>query len=136
VVETGGFKGRTTELDKREFYRMLRDAFGVPDRRCFSEYGMCEMASQFYSQGVGGALRGPAWVRTRCIDPATGCDAAAGSAGLLRHYDLANYNSVLSLQTQDKAVMEQDGSFRLVGRATEAELRGCSLTAEELWIRS
>jgi hypothetical protein len=133
VIETGGFKGKTREIPRDEFYTLLRDVFGVPDKQCFSEYGMCEMASQFYSQGVDGALHGPHWVRTRCIDPLTNTDAAPGRASLLRHYDLANVNSVLALQTQDQGILTPDGGFRLAGRAPLADLRGCSLTAEEMW---
>jgi hypothetical protein len=133
VIETGGFKGRYHELARPEFYAILRETFGLQDDRCFSEYGMCEMASQFYSQGEDGALYGPHWVGTRCINPLTNTDAAAGEAGLLLHVDLANFNSVAAIQTQDKAILLQDGGFKLIGRATDAELRGCSLTAEELW---
>ena len=51
--------------------------------------------------------------------------------GLLAVFDLANVGSVLHLLTEDLARVE-DGGFRLLGRASGAELRGCSLTAEEL----
>ncbi|MCW3058342.1 MAG: putative acyl protein synthase/acyl-CoA reductase-like protein, partial [Capsulimonas sp.] len=54
--------------------------------------------------------------------------------GLLTHFDLANYNSVMAVQTEDMGVMDA-GGFSLRGRATDAELRGCSLTVEELWAR-
>ena len=133
VIETGGFKGRTREIPRNEFYALIQSAFSVDESQCFSEYGMCEMASQFYSRGVGGALKGPHWVRTRCIDPLTNEDVAFNGIGLLRHYDLANLNSVFALQTQDLAILSADGGFRLQGRASQSELRGCSLTAEEMW---
>ena len=136
VIETGGFKGRYRELPRDEFYHLLRDGLSVADSHCFSEYGMCELTSQFYSQGEAGSFSGPRWIRTRCIDPITGRDAKSGSYGLLRHYDLTNLNSVGVLQTQDRAVIDDDGNFSLRGRAADAELRGCSLTAEELWSRS
>ena len=93
---------------------------------------MCEMASQFYGFGLEPVKRGPHWVRTRAIDPETGDDARPGQAGLLRHCDLANFNSVLALQTQDMGTLTEDG-FLLHGRAPDADLRGCSLTVEELW---
>jgi hypothetical protein len=135
VIETGGFKGRTKELSRTEFYALLREGFAIDDASCYSEYGMCEMASQFYSQGEHGMLKGPHWCRTQVIDPATGEEALAGHEGLLRHFDLANLNSVCALQTQDRGFADRYGSFRILGRATDAELRGCSLTAEELWSR-
>lgn len=132
VVETGGFKGRTRAVPREELYGLFESRLGVPGDHCFSEYGMSEMASQFYGRGLGPTKRGPHWVRTRAIDPLTGNDAAPGAPGLLRHYDLANFNSVAALQTQDLGTLAPDG-FALHGRAPEAEVRGCSLTVEELW---
>ncbi len=134
VITTGGFKGRTREVARDEFYALLRDRFALADAACVSEYGMSEMASQFWSVGEQGAYVGPPWLRTRIIDPETGSDARDGEPGLLRVYDLANWNSVLAIQTQDMAVASEDG-FRLLGRAPDAEVRGCSLTVEELWTR-
>lgn len=134
IIETGGFKGRTREVPREELYSLFRSRLGVPEDHCFSEYGMCEMASQFYGRGLDPVKRGPPWVRTRVIDLVTGEDAAPGAPGLLRHYDLANFNSVLALQTQDQATLMPNG-FILHGRAPDAEVRGCSLAVEDLWSR-
>ncbi len=134
VIETGGFKGRTREVPRDELYEMFGSRLGVPTDNCYSEYGMSEMASQFYGRGLAPEKRGPHWVRTRTINPQTGEDAPAGMPGLLRHYDLANFNSVLALQTQDLGTLTADG-FVLHGRAADAEVRGCSLTVEELWTK-
>ena len=132
VVETGGFKGRTREVPREELYGLFDTRLGVGLDHCYSEYGMCEMASQFYGHGLDPEKRGPHWVRSRTIDPETGEDTEGGAAGLLRHYDLANFNSVLALQTQDVGTLTPKG-FVLAGRAPDAEVRGCSLTVEELW---
>ena len=132
IIETGGFKGRTREVPRDELYGLFETRLGVPAGRCHSEYGMCEMASQFYGFGLEPVKRGPHWVRTRAMDPETGEDARPGHAGLLRHCDLANFNSVLALQTQDSGTLTEDG-FLLHGRAPDADLRGCSLSVEELW---
>ena len=134
VIETGGFKGRTREVPREELYALFETRLGVPIEDCYSEYGMSEMASQFYGRGLDPVKRGPHWVRTRAIDPETGEDAMPGTPGLLRHYDLANYNSVQALQTQDRGTLTPDG-FVLHGRAPDAEVRGCSLTVEELWTK-
>jgi hypothetical protein len=147
IVETGGFKGRTRAVRRSDLYGWFTDRLGVDPDLCYSEYGMSEMASQFYSHGTTDIKRGPHWVRTRIIDPLTGKDAAPGDRGLLAHYDLANFNSVLAIQTEDAAILPDlsDGpamlterrrfvrNFILKGRAQEADLRGCSLTVEELW---
>ncbi len=134
IIETGGFKGRTRDVPREELYALFESRLGVPISACYSEYGMSEMASQFYGQGLNPEKRGPHWVRTRTIDPETGEDAPDGMPGLLRHCDLANFNSALALQTQDLGIKTADG-FVLQGRAPEADVRGCSLTVEELWTR-
>lgn len=142
VVETGGFKGRSREVSRDTLYALFTDRLGVPATHCLSEYGMSEMASQFYDSALRDHIRGiarpvrkaaPPWLRTRIVDPITGQEAAPGAPGLLAHYDLANRNSVLALQTEDYGYAAEDGDgFVLLGRAPGAVLRGCSLTAEAL----
>lgn len=135
IIETGGFKGRTREVPRSELYRQFETRLGVSDDFCHSEYGMSEMSSQYYSTGADGRLTAPSWLRTRFMDPITDEDAAGGTPGLLRHYDLANLNSVMVIQTEDLGIRDEAG-FRLMGRSTGSDLRGCSLTVEELWSKS
>ncbi len=131
VIETGGFKGRSRQVTREELYSLIADRLGMRPPQAFAEYGMSEMASQYYS-GEGGAFSGGHWVRARVIDPLTDADA---EEGILRHFDLANWNSVSAIQTQDLGRMDESGRFWLLGRAPESELRGCSLTMEEQWER-
>jgi hypothetical protein len=49
-----------------------------------------------------------------------------GECGLLHLHDLANVWSVMGIQTEDLARRGEDG-FELIGRATAAPARGCSL---------
>ena len=65
------------------------------------------------------------------IDPNTGKEAKEGERGLIRIYDLANLWSAMCIQTEDLGVAHGDG-FEVLGRAAGAEVRGCSLNAEEL----
>jgi hypothetical protein len=144
VVETGGFKGRSREVEREELYALFTERLGVLVTHSLSEYGMSEMASQFYDSTLYDHVHGivrpsrkvsPLWLRTRIMDPVTGKEARAGEAGLLAHYDLANLNSVLAIQTEDMGIVAEEGDgFYLLGRAPGAVLRGCSLTAEELMI--
>jgi len=60
------------------------------------------------------------------ISPETGREVADGETGLLQVFDLANVFSVQAIQTEDLAVRQGSG-FELIGRATAAEPRGCSL---------
>jgi len=141
VLETGGFKGRAREVSREELYSLITERLAVPSTHCVSEYGMSEMASQFYDSTLYDYANGiqrkprkvaPPTVRTRVLDPVTGADAAPGQPGLLTHYDLAILNSVFAIQTEDMGIAAEDGDgFHLLGRASGAVLRGCSLTAEE-----
>lgn len=140
ILETGGFKGRSREMSRDELYATFTTRFGVPSQNCGAEYGMSEMASQFYDAclSTGKAENpprklAPPWLKTRVLDPLTGQEAAPGTPGLLAHYDLANLNSVLAIQTEDMGYAHPDGGIVLLGRAPGAVLRGCSLTAEELF---
>ena len=129
VIETGGFKGRSRTLDRSDFYDLISNKFRVSDTHVYSEYGMCELSSQYYSRGLDGSFSGPPWLKTRVVDPSTGLDCRNGQVGVVIHYDLTNVNSVLAIQTQDLGVCNSDG-FTLCGRTSDAPLRGCSLMAE------
>ncbi len=140
IMETGGFKGRSRTLPREEFYAALTERHGVPTGMIVNEYGMTELLSQFYepvirdSADPGVAARRhvpPPWVRTRVLDPVTLRPAADGAAGLLCHFDLANLGSVCAVLTEDLGVTVDDG-FRVLGRSTGAEPRGCSLAMDEL----
>jgi hypothetical protein len=135
IFETGGFKGRTTELTRGELLSRVHEWLGVPPDFVVREYGMSELTSQFYTRVLLGGdpdlFVVPHWVRVRLLDPETLEEVPAGTPGLVAVFDLANLGSAVHLLTEDLGVAEGDG-FRLVGRATGAELRGCSLVVEEL----
>jgi len=142
LMDTGGFKGRTREVTRQELYRMAEELLAIPEDHCVNEYGMTEMGSQFYDNVLRDAKRGVVqrprhkvivpWVRTLVIDPETLEEASPGRTGLLRHFDLANVDSVMALQTEDLGYAIDDG-FEIVGRVPGADVRGCSLVVEELW---
>lgn len=128
VMETGGMKGRREELPREEFHRLLCDAFGV--QSIHSEYGMAELMSQAYSDGKG-IFRTPPWMRI-CVrdlnDPFRLLpNGATGGVNLI---DLANLYSCSFLQTQDLGKVYDDGSFRILGRISGSEIRGCNLLVQ------
>ena len=135
IMETGGFKGRSRELSRDELHGGMEARLGVPRARIVNQYGMCELASQFYEPSLTGRAtdvkRVPPWVRTRAVDPLTLHDVAPGERGMLVHYDLANVGSVLAVATSDAGELA-DGGFRVFGRLRGAEARGCSLAADAL----
>lgn len=128
VMETGGMKGRRREMPREEFHRMLCAVFSVPS--IHSEYGMAELMSQAYSQGDG-LFRTPPWMRvlTRDLnDPFAW--AGSGRSGGINVIDLANVYSCSFLQTQDFGKAYDDGTFRIEGRITGSEIRGCNLLVQ------
>ncbi len=131
LLETGGFKGRSREISKAELYREMAGTFGVRDGAIWNEYGMSELSSQAYARGTSGLHKPPPWARVLVCDPATGREVGVGKTGLVRWIDLANSDSVLALQTLDLAERTPQG-FRLIGRLSRTEPRGCSLSAEDL----
>lgn len=131
VFETGGFKGRSLETTPEAVRRRARTLLGLAPDAIVREYGMTELTSQAYSRPGGERLRTPPWMPFRVLDPETLEEVEDGETGLLAFFDLANLGSVGHVLTEDLGVREGDG-FRLLGRASGAELRGCSLTAEEL----
>lgn len=135
IFETGGFKGRAREISRDELRDQAARWLGVPASAVVSEYGMTELTSQAYTRTLAGGAPdlfvAPPWMRVRALDPLTLAELAPGESGILAIFDLANLGSAVHLLTEDLGRLEGEG-FRLDGRAGEAELRGCSLLAEEL----
>lgn len=139
IMETGGFKGRARECSAEELYALLATHLGVAPARIVNQYGMTELGSQFYDSNLlfpeqPRRKLGPPWARVWCVDPETGREVSDGKVGLIRIFDLANTGSIAALQTADlgqKMTHGLDG-FRVLGRQTGAEARGCSIAADTL----
>ncbi|MEY2661311.1 MAG: hypothetical protein RLZZ123_2483 [Pseudomonadota bacterium] len=132
IMDTGGFKGQSRELAPDEFYGTLARTFGVAPAQCQNMYGMTELSTQFYDSGQGAqpvVKSGPHWIRTRVLDPLSGQERPHGEVGVLAHTDLGNFNSVLTILTEDLGHAHEDG-FVLLGRAQGAPAKGCSLAVE------
>ena len=128
VMETGGIKGRRKELPKSELHRMLCSAFGV--EKIHSEYGMAELMSQAYSFGDG-IFRTPRWMKVLVRDVNNPfARLAAGRRGGLDIIDLANRSSCAFIATQDVGIRYEDGSFRIEGRISQSDIRGCNLLVQ------
>jgi hypothetical protein len=139
IMETGGYKGKSREMSKSALYEFMEKILSVPRNYIINEYGMTEMGSQFYDNILISARSGvkkpvfkiiPPWVRTRILNPLTLEKQSPGEIGILQHYDLANRSSVMALLTEDLGIKTDEG-FEILGRAPQAEPRGCSIGAEE-----
>ena len=123
VLETGGYKGRSREVSRKELHEMIRNRLGVSE--IVMEYGMCELSSQAYAH-EDGVFQFPAWARAQVVSPENGREVKDAETGLIRVFDLANVFSAMAVQTEDLGVRRGRG-FELLGRASGAEARGCSL---------
>ncbi len=140
VLHTGGFKGKSREVDAATLTSMLVSAFGVAESYALCEYGMTELSSQGYQLSLRRATMNArhaklsraywfgGWVRTAVMDPITLRPVKKGEVGVLRIEDAANLDSVALIQTADLARETSEG-IELLGRSPSALPRGCSLDA-------
>lgn len=139
AMDTGGAKGLRAEFSRADVETAFEQTLGVPPSHLVNEYGMAEMGSQFYDDNLLAHHEGraphpgkaiPPWVRTRVLDPQTMEEVAEGERGILVHYDLANLEIPLAIQTEDIGTV-REGRLFLEGRLLGAEARGCSLQFEQ-----
>jgi len=140
IFDTGGFKGRSREVDMEQLYRLFSDYFSVERNLCINMYGMTELSSQIYDQTIRSHYlnntiiqdkKGPAWVKTIILNTDTLTPVKDGETGVIAHYDLANWNSCLAILTEDLGYKTEQG-FRLLGRIKGSEARGCSIAVDQL----
>ncbi|MFQ5570156.1 MAG: acyl transferase [Rhodothermales bacterium] len=129
VIETGGMKTYRREISREVLHRQLAEGFGLAESQIWSEYGMCELMSQCYTRGES-IFYPPPWMRFRVVDPEQPDRAVReGESGALAFFDLANLYSVSAILTEDRAVRRRKG-FEVLGRLSQAELRGCNFLLE------
>lgn len=128
VMETGGMKGKRREMIREELHELLCQGFGVP--AIHSEYGMTELLSQAYSKG-GGVFHCPQWMRVNIRDTNDPLETLKpGQTGGINVVDLANINSCSFIATQDLGRLHPDGSFEILGRFDNSDIRGCNLLVQ------
>lgn len=127
IIETGGMKGRRKEMSKEEMHEILKNAFQV--KHIASEYGMCELLSQAYSNEAG-LFEMPPWMRIQLRETSDPFQPVKnGKTGGINVFDLANLYSCSFISTQDLGKIE-DRKLRLMGRFDHADIRGCNLMVE------
>ncbi|MBT8301136.1 MAG: acyl transferase [Maribacter sp.] len=125
LMETGGMKGRRKELIREELHAILKKGFGT--QSIHSEYGMTELLSQAYSQG-NGIFKNPPWMKVLIRDTEDPLSLQEyGKTGGINVIDLANINSCSFIATQDLGKSYKDGSFEILGRFDNSDIRGCNL---------
>lgn len=125
VMETGGMKGRRKEMIREELHAELKKGFGVS--MIHSEYGMTELLSQAYSKG-NGIFETPPWMQILVRDTEDPLSLLShGKTGGINVIDLANQNSCSFVATQDLGKTHADGTFEVLGRFDNSDIRGCNL---------
>lgn len=125
VMETGGMKGRRKEMIREELHQTLQKGFGV--NAIHSEYGMTELLSQAYSLG-NGIFDCPPWMKILIRDTEDALTLIDNErTGGINVIDLANINSCSFIATQDLGKKYDNGSFEVLGRFDNSDIRGCNL---------
>ncbi|HEY1870076.1 MAG TPA: acyl transferase [Chitinophagaceae bacterium] len=136
VMETGGMKGRKQEMVRSELHEILKKQFHLSV--IHSEYGMTELLSQAYSN-CNGIFHCPPWMKILIRDEEdplnvqelllTTHDSPLTIKGVLNVIDLANIYSCSFIAANDAGKLYPNGSFEVLGRIDNSDIRGCSLMA-------
>jgi len=124
VIETGGMKKFKKELTRQELHGTLAAAFD--GATICSEYGMTECLSQLYAVGSGhfGLHDMMQVVITDPTDPFTA--VSDGTKGRINIIDLANYDTLSFMATDDLGSLDDQGMLEVIGRIDSTDLRGCN----------
>ncbi len=144
VLDAGGFKGRSREISRPDMLRSIEERFAIPPQYCINALGMSEVGTQYYDDNLKNHIAGvtapatkrnPHWAKTLVmkLDGAMNYLAPQISSvkGALVHFDLSNFDRALAILTDDLGCYKEDG-FEVCGRIKEGDVKGCSLTIEEL----
>lgn len=128
IIETGGTKGKRKEFVKEEIHKILKNSFSL--QYIHSEYGMTELLSQSYSNGRG-IFKSPPWKKILIRDTNDPLSLIGeNKTGGINIIDLANIYSCPFIATQDLGKSYDDGSFSVLGRFDNSDVRGCNLLVQ------
>ncbi len=124
VIETGGMKGKRKEIIREELHEILKSSFG---KNCTisSEYGMTEILSQAWFKN--NTFYSPPWMKILIRDKTDPLALKTTGNGGINIIDLANVYSCSFIETGDAGKVFENSSFEILGRMTDAEIRGCNL---------
>lgn len=125
VFETGGMKGRRKEITRYELREKIGEKLNTTALN--SEYGMTELLSQAYSKG-NLRFECPPYMKIICRDLTDPLEKGLLSeTGGINVIDLANWQTVSFIETEDLGKAYSDGSFEILGRLDNSDVRGCNL---------
>ncbi len=128
IMETGGMKGRRSELLRSEVHQILKKQFQV--ETIYSEYGMTELLSQAYSL-ADEIFQSPPWMKILVRELNDPFQIKLAGKGAVNIIDLANLYSCAFIATDDLGEVYENSHFKINGRKDSSDLRGCSLMISE-----
>ena len=128
VMETGGMKGRRKEMIRQELHQSLSKGFKI--ETIHAEYGMTELNSQAYALEKGKFQTSP-WLRIKIRDVNDPFEMLPpGRSGGINIMDLSNIATCAFIETRDLGKLNADGTFEVLGRFDNSEIRGCNLLVD------
>lgn len=125
IMETGGMKGKRKELTREELHQYIKKKSGV--KAVHSEYGMTELLSQAYAKNDG-IYSAPPWMKILIKDINDPFETLPyNKTGAINVIDLANIHSCSFIATQDLGKRHSNGTFEILGRFDNSDIRGCNL---------
>ena len=88
-----------------------------------AEYGMTELLSQAYA--INGLYKTPPWMRV-ILREETDPFSLSQHTGIINVIDLANLHSCSFIATDDLGKLHSAGTFEVLGRLDNSDIRGCS----------
>ena len=124
VINTGGMKGRGKELIPVEVNTILSKSF--KNAQISGEYSMTELLSQAYMNAKGNYVC-PPWMKIVVSEMDNPIHISEFGKGIINIIDLANIHSCSFIKTEDIGEVFEDGSFTILGRKDNADIRGCGM---------
>jgi hypothetical protein len=106
IMHTGGFKGRSREVEADELVETMATTFCVPEGAIVGEYGMTELSSQLYET----TLRAPHGFDDARDIAQVARDAARGAHGMPGHVREPDDGVLLGLASTGRAAVAPGGS--------------------------
>ncbi len=135
IMDTGGWKGKRISLKVKDLRKIYKEFFNVDESYVINEYGMCELASQFYDitlrkfifeNKIERFKSSLPFLRFKILNE----EGKFSNKGLIGVYDLFNLETCSFLLTPDMVKTKGKG-FEIIERVDE-ELRGCALISESM----
>ncbi|MDQ3142299.1 MAG: acyl transferase [Bacteroidota bacterium] len=123
IIETGGMKNNHREVTREELITKLKSSF--PKSSILSEYGMTELLSQAYAMD-GENYSCPKSMKVIVTDPLDPFSILKpGQRGIINVIDLANIHTCAFIKTADVGIINNDDTFKVLGRFNDDDVRGC-----------